>query len=278
VVSPGVVTAAAVLALIPAMGLLYVYLRRYEGYFDQNRLFFGLLVGLFAGILVRWLETAAFPFDFPGLLQDTTPYTTGTIVYSFAYTAMGFALMETLGKTAIVGFKKFRTRKDTPYYGAAVGIGFGAMWTMQLLANAVQRFRLEDGTLAFTPRGLREAGGTFDASPLALVYDGFLFALCLGLMLTHAASGVWVGRGSGEGRLWKGAAWGSLWLAPGLACYWLWLNTPDQVLPALGALAWGIFAMVIADRKVLLVIVPADVRDMVRRARRREQRKAGREP
>lgn len=262
-VSPNLI--AAVLTIGPAMGMLWFFLRRYEGYFEQSRLFFALILGLFAGTLVRALEVFFFPFDNPRLIQpDLLPLTTGTLVYSFAYTAFGLGVLETLGKTAVLGFKKFRTRKDTPYYGIALGLGFGAMWTIQFLAG---------------PTGLvydRDAGAMVVSQP-ALFLDFFAFLLAMGLLLAHGASAVWVGRGAGEGRLWHGAMFGTLWLAPGLAMYWLYLHAGDQVLPAVGALAWGGFAMWIASNRILETIVPPEIRDMVRKEMRRKARKEGRE-
>ncbi|MFO1532318.1 MAG: hypothetical protein ABR562_01245 [Thermoplasmatota archaeon] len=256
---------AAVLTLLPAMGLLWLYLRRYEGYFEQNRLFFALVVGLFAGTAVRFVEVALFPFDNPRLLQPEGDFSTGTLVYSFAYTMLGLAVLETFAKTAILGAKKFRARKDTPYYGAAVGLGFGAMWTIQVIASPTHGLVFD------------AASGKMVTTTPALVLDLFVFLLGMGLLLAQAASAIWVGRGSGEGRLWRGAMQGTFWLAPGLGMFWVFLNGGDQVYPAIGAVAWGIFAMAFADRRVLERIVPQDVRDMVRRERRRETRKMNRD-
>ena len=80
---------ASVLTLVPAMGLIYYVLRRYEGYFEQNRLFFALALGLFAGTAVRFLEVRFFPFDNPRSLQPgTEPLALGTLVYSVTYTTL----------------------------------------------------------------------------------------------------------------------------------------------------------------------------------------------
>jgi hypothetical protein len=253
VASPQLV--AAVTVLVPAMALVWFYLRRYEGYFEQNRLFFALLVGLFAGTLIRFAEVFLFSFDNPRVYQPTGELTTGTLVYSFAYTTLGLAALESLGKTAVLGFKKFRTRKDTAYYGAALGIGFGAMWVMQIVASL-----------------LVQSEGQVSLEQVPLIYDFFLLVLAFGLLATQAASAVWIGRGAGEGKLWKGALHGTLWLAPALALYWAFLHAGDQVYTALGALGWGIFAMMYADKRVLQVIVPPEIRDMVRKERRRKAR------
>src|SRR5687768_5433143 len=91
---------AAIPVLLPGMGILWLYLRRCEGFFEQGRLFFALMVGLLAGIAVRALEVFLISLDQPRTLQaDFEPLATGTLVYSFAYTTLGLALIETLGKT-----------------------------------------------------------------------------------------------------------------------------------------------------------------------------------
>jgi hypothetical protein len=256
VASPTLV--ASILTLVPAMAAIYWVLHRYEGYFEQNRLFFGLTAGLFAGIVVKYLETALFAFDNLRVLQPgDAPITTGTLVYSAAYSTFGFAMLAALAMAAVLGFRKFRVRKDTPYYGVALGLAFGAMHTMPLFARTI---------LPLVSPALR-----LDAAALAYQVATLLFAT--GLILAHGAAAVWVGRGSSEGRLWKGVAQGSAVLMPALAISWFWTQNGVQLVPALASLAYGIFLTVMATRKVLDPIVPAEIRDQVRRERRRAQRK-----
>lgn len=256
---------ASVLTLVPAMSLIYYVLRRYEGYFEQNRLFFALTAGLFAGILVKFLEVQFFPFDDPRILQpDTAPLALGTLVYSAAYTVAGFSMLAGLAMAAVLGFRKFRARKDTPYYGVSLGFAFGAMHTMPLFAGSIA---------ALVQPALRTDGS-------ALVDDLLALLLATGLVMAHGAAGVWVGRGSAAGRLWKGMMQGSLLLAPALALSWLWLRSLDAgrasgAVVALASVAYGGFLVVITQRKVLDTIVPPEIRDQVRRERRRELRKGG---
>ena len=262
-VSAGLVASVAV--ILPAMGLLWLYLNRYDGYFEHNRLFFALVLGLFAGTAVRFLEVFLFPFDHPRVIQPgVDPFTSGTLVYSFAYTTFGLALMETLGKTAVLGFKKFRSRKDTPYYGAALGVGFGAMWTIQVAVSLMNLHTVD------------VESGKLLTDQASLIYDGVLLLMCVGLLFSHAASAIWVGKGAAEGKLWRGLMHGTLWLAPCLAFYWLFTNV-HPTLPAVALLGWGIFAMAFANRRILERIVPAEMRDMVRKERRRTARRQGRE-
>lgn len=253
--SPSLV--ASLLTLVPAMALIYWVLRRYEGYFEQNRLFFGLTVGLFAGILVKFLEMQLFPFDQPRALQQAGPLTTGTLVYSAAYTIVGFAALAGLAMAAVLGFRKFRARKDTPYYGVSFGLAFGAMYAMPLFAATIAP--------------LVQPALRLDAS--ALAYDLATLAFATGLLMAHGAAAVWVGQGSAQGKLWKGAAQGSGLLMPAMAVTWFWTQDGAQLVPALASLGYGSFLTVMAQRKVLDLIVPPEIRDQVRRERRRAQRK-----
>jgi hypothetical protein len=257
VASPSLVASA--LTLVPAMALIYLVLRRYEGYFEQNRLFFGLTAGLFAGILVKYLELWLFPFDDLSRLQPGQPVTLGALVYSLAYSTFGFALLAALAMGAVLGFRKFRARKDTPYYGVALGLAFGAMHTMPLFAVSVT--------------GLVQPTFRLDAVALAAYALVLLFAT--GLIMAHGAAGVWVGRGSAQGRLWKGVMQGALLLAPAMAISWFWVQNSSSpgVVPALASVAYGTFLTALAPRKVLDPIVPPEIRDQVRRERRRAQRK-----
>ncbi len=247
---------AAIAIFLPTIALVWFFLGRYEGFFEDARLFFAMGAGLFAALVIRFLEVRAFTFDSPRTFQPEGALTTGTMLISFLYTAFGFGLIQTLAKTAILGFKKFRMRKDSAYYGAALGLAFGAMWATEYVAAH-----------------LAKDGGHLITTPAAILLDAFLLMLGFGVVLTGGASGTWIGREVGEGRLWRGTVVGSLWLAPPLALVWLWRNLDDQVIPAISALAWGIFALVYVDRRILQRIVPPEIRDMVRKERRREQRK-----
>jgi hypothetical protein len=261
VASPTLV--ASILTVVPAMGLIYYVLRRYEGYFEQNRLFFALMVGLFAGLLVKFLEVQLFPFDDPFVLQpDGQPYTLGTLVYSAAYTTVGFAMLAGLAMAAVLGFKKFRARKDTPYYGVSLGLAFGAMHTMPLFAFSIVKY---------VQPAIRIDAPALWAYLLVL-------AFATGLIMVHGAAAVWVGRGSAAGRLWKGMVHGSLLLAPALGLTWLWLRNLDTngafgFVLALASLGYGIFLILITQKTVLDTIVPPEIRDQVRRERRRAARK-----
>lgn len=248
---------AAVVLIVPTAAAIWGLVGRYQGFFDDRRIFFAMGLGLFAALVVRFLEVRYIYFDYPQALQgNTDPLTTGTLVYSFSYTAMGFAMLAGLALTAVVGFGKFRMRKDTPYYGAAAGLTFGGIWAMEFVAaHLVQA----DGRL------VTETG--------ALVFDAFVALLAVGIALAHGGAGAWIGRAAGQGKLSFAVGWGILWLLAPMALLWLWENGHDQVLPSLAAFGWGLFALLWGDRRVLQAIVPPEIRDRMRRERRRQMRR-----
>lgn len=250
-VSPFLVASA--LAIIPALGLLFYLLNRYEGYFEDARVFFALTVGFFAGLVVAFLENVAFRFDSPEFTKAAS------IAFAFAYYVAGYAFLESATKTAVLGSRKFRSRKDTPYYGAALGIGFGAMLALQTIALG-----LDQGDLL---------NRSFDGTWLTVA--GLLIALATAATLTHGASGVWVGRGAAEGRLWKGLLQGALLQMPLLVCFWFYPKQAGQaaVVPAVAALAYGIALIVYTQRRILDTIVPPEIRDQVQKERRRSKRR-----
>src|SRR5205085_1980466 len=111
---------AVPVTIVPAMGLLWLMLHRYEGYFEDARVFFSLVAGFFVGIVVAFLESQ---FDFAGT-ASLQAY--GTLPAFILFVA-GYAFLEAGAKTAVLGLSRFRKRKDTPYYAASFGLGFGAM-------------------------------------------------------------------------------------------------------------------------------------------------------
>lgn len=239
--------------IVPAMGLLWLMLHRYEGYFEDARVFFSLVAGFFAGIVVAFLEAQ---FDFAGVAFVASV----GAAPAFAMFVLGYAFFEAGAKTIVLGLSRFRRRKDTPYYGAAVGLGFGAMVGMALVMaalNSAAHPALPDYTL--------------------LPFMGVV-AIVVGAILAHGGSTVWVGKGSAEGKLAKGWLQGAGLQLPILLCLWFYWPSFGQgnqvaLLTPLLALAYGAALFAYADTKVLATIVPPEIRDLVAKERRREARR-----
>lgn len=242
---------AAAVTILPALGALFYLLNRYEGYFEDARVFFALIVGFFAGIVVAFLENVAFAFDSVSFVEAAGPGT------AFVFFVAGYALVESAAKTVVLGAAKFRKRKDTPYYGAALGIGFGAMVGLQAVA------------LGFSRTGVLDR--SIDGGWLLVV--GLLVLSAMGTVLASAASGVLVGRGAAEGKLWRGLGHGALAMMPTLACLWFFRPAP-AILPAALSAAYGFAVVVWTQRRILDRIVPKEIRDQVLKERRREARRS----
>jgi hypothetical protein len=107
----------------------------------------------------------------------------------------------------------------------------------------------------------------------ALLYDGAALVFMVGLLLAHGAAAVFVGRGSASGKLWKGVIQGALTLVPAYGIAWFWHQNGIQLVPALASLGYGALLTYMAQTRILDTIVPPEIRDQVRRERRRELRK-----
>lgn len=155
----GVIIAGIVTTLL----ILWFSLRRYEGYFSEKKLFLSFLAGIAVGFVVVVLEFL----------------TSGV---SIVIAIIAFPLIEQLSKLMILNYKVFRGGKDTPIYGLAVGLGFGAIFIPISTLVALK-------------------GQTLDiASAVAAFLAGFA------LIFLHGATGSVVGYGVGymEGeKKWK---------------------------------------------------------------------------
>lgn len=249
-VSPYLV--AVFVTIVPAMGALWWFLKRYEGYFEDARVFFALVVGFFTGLFATFLEFNVFRFWEP--IYGTAA--------SFVLTVVGYAFFETGAKVVVLGLKRFRQRKDTPYYGTALGLGFGAMAALQFVA-------------------VNLAVATQEGNAYRLLPAATMIAVPLGAVFVHGAAGAYVGQGSASGNLAKGWIVGALLQMPVLGAYWLFLyggsigqGNAVLVFPAVLSLAYGLFLLGIAQKRVLDPIVPPEIKAQVRREKRRARRAA----
>ncbi len=248
----------AAVTILPAMGVLWYLLKRYEDYFDDARVFFSLAVGFFAGIIIGFLETAVFPFNSGQFIQAAGA------AYAFSYFVAGYALLETLAKTVVLGSRGYRNRKDTPYYGVPLGLGMGAMMSMLFVAQNLGNSRLFDS-------------GTTGPDLVALA---FIVLFSLGVILTHGATGAWVGHAiTHEGSIWRGLLMGGLWLIPMQLMRWIWpWDLRGAAMPAVVMLLYGLGVAYLTRKRILDNVVPPEIRDALRRERRREARRDQRDP
>lgn len=96
----------------PAFGVMYFVLGAQEEFFEHKAMFLALLGGLVLGILLGIAERF--------ILLDA----------GFLFVVGAFTVIETLGKTAVVGLPRFRGNPETVLLGGALGATLAAMLMM----------------------------------------------------------------------------------------------------------------------------------------------------
>lgn len=247
---------------------MFYLLRRYEEYFDDAKVFLSLTFGFFAGLLAIFLELSLFPFMDPAFQVQVGPGT------AFLMFVLGYALFETALKVVFLGTKRYRGRKDTPYYGAAFGLGMGAMMALGFIAinlNAVD-------AVAQALNATSNATITSDNTAYQILPFITMAAVPLGAVLAHGGAAVYVGRSVSRGELWKGWLIGAALQMPAVLAYALFwpdigFGNRAAMGPAVISVGYGVALLWIARSKVLDHVVPKEIADQVRRRRRREARR-----
>lgn len=243
---------AAPVILIPTFGALWFFLRRYEDYFQDARVFGSLVLGFFMGLFASFFELRLVPFQHPDFVDAMGEGT------AFIFFVAGYAFFEAGMMTAGLGYTIYRERKDTPFYGLAVGLGFGAMAAIQFIGINLDHSM--------------ELGRPYEIYPFIT-----MALVAVGSVLVHGAVGVWVGKASAEGKLWKGWGRGALFLIPLMGAFWIFWpfigygDVPGP-FPGLVSVGYGIGLLAITQQRVLDQVVPKDIRDKLKRALRRERR------
>ena len=251
---------AASVTILPALAALWYLLKRYEDYFEDARVFLALVFGFFGGMFAVFMELAAFAID---------PWTG---VAALLFVVGGYAFFETGVKLAVLGSKRFRNRKDTPYYGAALGLGFGAMMALGIVAINLNAVAPNAAFYNRTVEQLQYGPSSFLA--MALVPIGTIFV--------HGAAGVHIGRAVTEGKMAQGWGVGALIQAPALFAFAMIYPsiglgdavTGRQWFFAIVTPLYGLWLMNSARVNVLDTIVPQHIKDQIRRDKRRQARQA----
>lgn len=237
------------------MGALWFLLHRYEGYFEDAKVFMNLVFGFFAGLFASAFETFAFGFGTPEFAAGAG------IATAFIFYVAGLPFFENGIKAAIMGLKTNRNRKDTPYYGAAFGLGFGAILGMMHIALNVNRV---GGIEAYNL-------GSF----LAMV------SMPIGAIFVQGATAVWVAQGVVDGKMWKGWGYATLLMIPMYLAFWLGIPQPGELgvplLPGLFCIVYGPTLMVFAQTRILDHVVPPEIKAQLARERRRAARQEERD-
>lgn len=103
--------------IIPALILLYISLKGYEGYYKEKTVFLTFIVGIITGLIAVVVR----------LIFNPLPFLIVFIVL--------FAAFEQLFKTIVLNLRRFQGKKETPIYGLSLGLGFGSSFTTILIAG-----------------------------------------------------------------------------------------------------------------------------------------------
>jgi hypothetical protein len=98
------------IGIIPALILLYVGLKGFEGHFKDKLIFLTFIVGIIIGTISVAIEYYT--------------QTIGLIVYIIL-----FPVLEQLFKTIVLNLGRFQEKQETTIYGFSLGLGFGSVFT-----------------------------------------------------------------------------------------------------------------------------------------------------
>jgi hypothetical protein len=98
------------IGIIPALIILYIGLKGYEGYFKDKLIFLTFIVGIIIGFISAVIEL---------FTRDI-----GLILYIIL-----FPVLEQLFKTIVLNLGRFQEKQDTTIYGFSLGLGFGSVFT-----------------------------------------------------------------------------------------------------------------------------------------------------
>jgi hypothetical protein len=106
-------SASLFLGIIPALILLYIGLKGYEGYYKDKNIFLTFIVGIFIGFIAALVQSLTYA---------------GIIIYTIL-----LAFFDQLFKTIILNIGRLQRKKETTIYGLSLGLGFGSSFTPFLL-------------------------------------------------------------------------------------------------------------------------------------------------
>ncbi|MEM4257643.1 MAG: protease PrsW [Candidatus Thermoplasmatota archaeon] len=117
--------ASLFLGIIPALLLLFVGLKGFQGLYKEKNIFLSFVVGIFLGVIAAIMQS----------------FTILTIVY-----VVLLAFINQLLKTMILNIGRLQEQRVTVIYGLSLGLGFGSAFTPMIIL-AVDRLVTTDMTV-----------------------------------------------------------------------------------------------------------------------------------
>jgi len=160
------------IGIIPALLLLFIALKGYEGYYKEKSIFLTFVIGIIFGVIAAVIRLLLNPP--PLIIANVLIFSSYTILYLFL-----FAFFEQLLKTIVLNIGRLQLKKETTIYGLSLGLGFGSAFTpFLIIAGSVS--------------------GQTSLTFLSLIAFG-----SIGFILFNAASGAYIGYGIFSGKMTK---------------------------------------------------------------------------
>jgi hypothetical protein len=109
------IQAVLFLGIIPALVLMFISLKGYEGYYKDKSVYLSFVIGIIFGVIVLVVR----------LLTDPQALLSVFIII--------YAFFEQLIKTIILNIPSLQFKKETTIYGLSLGLGFGSSFTPFLI-------------------------------------------------------------------------------------------------------------------------------------------------
>lgn len=227
---------AMALGVGPALGVMFLSLRRFDRpftdytLFDDRRVFFGLAMGMIFGVLAAFLTVNIGDFGF--------------LVALVALFAV--LLFEEMFKLVYLNRRRYRQRFDTTFYGVSLGAGIASTGVVgSVLASSSTLFTVET--------------------------MGLLVLFSLNQSLIHVDSGVFIGFGATRGDMWvaleKAVAirYGHM-----ILLIWFIMQAPEpwSLVSSVTALGFAALVYHYVYTQLLPGTIPEDVQREMRRSRR----------
>ncbi len=156
------------LGIIPALLLLYISLKGYEGFYKDKGIFLTFILGIIFGVIAAIVRFITNPL--PSLALGFI----NALVYVLIY-----AFFEQLFKTIVLNLRRLQGKKETVMYGLSLGLGFGSSFTPFLVIL---------GSMS---------------SETSLTFVSIVAFGSLGFILFHAATAAYIGYGVYKNKLMK---------------------------------------------------------------------------
>jgi hypothetical protein len=249
---PGLV--GALFAAVPAMILLYVFLHRYDRFFDERRLLFALLVGLLAGTVATMIQILFLRFHEMSFILSQ-PWYLGLFQLAIIY-----PVLESAARLIPVNWPNYRGKRDTPYYAAGIGVGFAGIHAFMLIGRATVEFMQ-----VWAP----------EMTHLQILVVALIgLVLLVGGILTHGFSTIVMGQSVVDRDPLRGFVYGAVLVIPYYVLFWVFSSIIASpmlaILVALAGFAYGAIGVAFVRRNILEKVVPPEMARKIRREMRRE--------